>query len=241
MAEAPERSERTDADRRKWASHNASPQICWHTLETESFISPLACPLTRPFTDEDQQSSLDTDGQLKHVYPAVTIMYMLKLVSVPVCHLKSSARLSSTDFETLFSFKGCTQMAVTNHHIHFSPGSQLTKQAPRGSTGTHSDFWATHPSASGFLCTRYCSSFVIRKWPDRLQQNNRLWILSERRCARCSCFLSVRLTLKAKSNFSLATTTIELWLWLACPSQKAQNICLDRRSSAREKGKSWLV
>lgn len=39
-----------------WASRNTSPQICWHTPETEPFISPPAHPLIRLFTDADQQN-----------------------------------------------------------------------------------------------------------------------------------------------------------------------------------------
>lgn len=48
-------------------------------------------------------------------------------------------------FVSLFSLKGCAQMALTSHHIHLNPGSQLTKQAPQGWRETDSHLLPTPP------------------------------------------------------------------------------------------------
>lgn len=56
-------------------------------------------------------------------------------------------------FVSLFSLKGCAQMALTSHHIHLNPGSQLTKQAPQGWRETDSHLLPTPPTPRPCLYT----------------------------------------------------------------------------------------
>lgn len=51
-------------------------------------------------------------------------------------------------FVSFFSLKGCAQMALASHHIHLNPGSQLTKQAPRGWRATDSHLLTPPPRAT---------------------------------------------------------------------------------------------
>lgn len=66
-AGAREEQTRTGGNELLWSSHNTSPQICWHTQETEPFISP---PARFPHCMQNRKSddSLQSAGQLKHFY-----------------------------------------------------------------------------------------------------------------------------------------------------------------------------
>lgn len=92
-----------------------------------------------------------------HITVAVSLLSSHESLYQPViCNVVLNLRVEVSGtlcapymgFVSLFSLKGCAQMALASHHIHLNPGSQLTKQAPRGWRGTDSHL--LHPPKPPF-------------------------------------------------------------------------------------------